>query len=108
MTSRLLRPRILGYVFSKRLNRIDVNHKFIHICIYSYLPYAGGIDQSRAETQGSFVSWFSDQDLLLEISQESRSLSPKSSRIISSPGIGPGVVVKGLGDWDAHTISGLG
>lgn len=36
---------------------------------------AGGIDQSGAETKGGFVSWFSDQGLLLEISKESRNLA---------------------------------
>lgn len=30
---------------------------------------AGGIDQSGARTRGGFVSWFSDQGLLLGTSQ---------------------------------------
>lgn len=50
ITGRLEKPRILGYGFSERPDRIEVNYKFIHISIYSCFP------------QKNFTGWWAQLD----------------------------------------------
>lgn len=94
MIVRLWRQKILGYGFSEWPGRIEGNYEFIHTGIHSYVPEknftAGGIDQSGARTRGGFVSWFSDQGLLLGTSQWSRDLGQGVPGESAGQVLGPG------------------
>lgn len=50
----------------------------------------GGIDQSGVRTRGGFVSWFSDQCLLLGTSQRSRDLGQGAPGESAGQVLGPG------------------